>query len=618
MRLRDHDELTHGRDTVDKDVYNIWASWGNVPVRRHCDGDGLAGAAGLVASVVQESHAVAHVNGVGNESTIVEGNLDSLVVGRCVELDGELGAISLQVLAGKHDVGRTGRVALEIGRSVDLVTELSDEWVLGVRCEDRLLDRVGARDEKGTVEKEESDTVVQASNVGLGSGGPALALGLVGVVEEDLKSWILGNTKTLSTFLSTIDPNAGTIGEKSTFNHTTTFGHRVHLPLRVGVKRPDATARWVTGSGDVLVRAATTDDDIGVPVVGAGQGHHDGASSVGISAVGTGEVSELANSLASTNVEDLSRLGYLNEQVTVLHQVHEWVHVIRLVLAQDLHVEARALGRTIGVQDLVSRVVVLRLARVETVQATRCDKDLVVGHDLNGRVPAGSVKLCTRLIPRLTIELAVGGSLQETDALEAVTNGGVDEVQRSVATERSEATISKEDTSRAESVGLVGKGSQLLGDWVVLGRVGVLAVAKLELGVVLNLVQEDNLTVGHETSVHGGDTRPTLLDEGTGLLSSRSGASCRGRLAGCFVAGAVLTSLATMGCSVTTVSVHATARTLSPVAADSTAKLGTAAAVDSGNASWLCAYHARGLTENGLTRGAHGRWTGVGGYRSGS
>jgi len=317
--LCDHDELTHGRDTVDKDVDDVWAGWGNAPVRGHCDSNGLSGAASLEAGVVKESHAVTHVNGVGNESTVVEGNLDSLVVGRGGELDGELRAIGFEGLAGKDDIRRTSRVALEVGRSVDLVEELGDKGVLRVGRKDRLLDGVGARNEEGTVKKEESNTVVQASDVRLGSGGPALALGLDGVVNENLKSRILGDTETLRTFLSTVDPNASAVGQKSTFDHTTAFGHRVHLPLWVCVKWPDATTGWVTWGSNVLVRTTTADDDIGVPVVSAGQGHHDRASSVRVGAIRTREVRELAHRLTSTNIEDLGRLGDLNEQVTILH-----------------------------------------------------------------------------------------------------------------------------------------------------------------------------------------------------------------------------------------------------------------------------------------------------------
>lgn len=43
---------------------------------------------------------MAHVERVGDESTMVEGDLHSLRVGRGVELDGELRAISLKSLGG--------------------------------------------------------------------------------------------------------------------------------------------------------------------------------------------------------------------------------------------------------------------------------------------------------------------------------------------------------------------------------------------------------------------------------------------------------------------------------------------------------------------------------------
>jgi hypothetical protein len=69
-------------------------------------------------------------------------------------------------------------------------------------------------------------------------------------------------------------------------------------------------------------------------------------------------------------------------------------------------------------------------------------------------------------------------------------------------------------------------------------------------------------------------------------------------------------------CGVTAVSVHAAARSLSPVTADSVAKLGTTASIDGGNTCWLGAYHARGLTKNRLTgAGDRGR-PGDGGGRS--
>lgn len=399
LRLCDVDELAHGRDAVNKNVDDVRTSGRNAPVRRHGDGDGLGGGASLEASVVEEQHAVAHVNRVGDETTVVEVDLDSLRVGRGGEPDGEGGSISLEGLGGELNSGRTSGVALEVGRGVDLVAELGDVGVLSGGLEDRLLNGVGSRDQKGAVEKEKGDTVVETGNGGLGTGSEALTLGLGRVVEKNLKSRVLGNTETLSTLLSTVDPSDGTVSKESTLNHATALRHGVHLPGRVGVKRLHATAGWVTGSSDVLVRTATADDDIRVPVVGAGKGHQDGATGVGVSAVGTGEVRKSANNVASADVEDLSRLGDLNEQVAILHQVEEGVHVVRLVLVKDLHGDGLALRSTVGVEDLVGRVVVLGLGRVETVQGAGSDKDLVVRHDLNGGVPTSGVEQCAGLVP---------------------------------------------------------------------------------------------------------------------------------------------------------------------------------------------------------------------------
>jgi hypothetical protein len=242
ITLRHLDELTDGGDAVDNNVDNVWASRGNSLVRRHGGGDALSGGTSLEASGVEESHAVTHVDGVGNETTVVKRNLDVLSVRRRGELDVELGAVGLEVLAGELDLGRTSGVSLEVRGSVDFVAELGDEGVLGGGLEDRLLNRVGTRDEKSTVKKEKGDTVVQARDGGLGTGCETLALGLFRVVEENLESRVLSDTESLSTFLTTVDPDDSSVREKSTFNHTTAFRHGVHLPLGVGRERLDATA----------------------------------------------------------------------------------------------------------------------------------------------------------------------------------------------------------------------------------------------------------------------------------------------------------------------------------------------------------------------------------------
>ena len=358
--LRNVNKLSHSGNTINDNVDDVRASRGNSLVRRHGDSQALGGSASLEASVVKEDHAVTHVDRVGNESTIVERDFDVLSVGRSVELDVEL-LLDLELLLGDLDGRGTGGVALEVRGSVDLVAELGDVGVLGVGLEDGLLNGVGAGDQEGTVEEEEGDRVVETGDGGGRASGEALALGLVGVVEKDLESRVLGNTETLSTLLSTVDPDDGTVGKESSLNHTAALGHGVHLPLWVGIERPDAAARWVSRGSDVLVRATTADDDVGVVVVGRREREHDGSTSVGVGTVRTGKVGQHADDASGLNLEDLGRLGDLDEQVAVLHQVHEWVHVVGLVLAEDLHVVALSARRTVGVEHLVGRVVVLGL-----------------------------------------------------------------------------------------------------------------------------------------------------------------------------------------------------------------------------------------------------------------
>jgi hypothetical protein len=553
---------------------------------------------------------VTHVDRVGDEATVVEVDLDSLAIGRGVELDGELRSISLESLGGDLDSRRTGRVANKVRRSVDLVAELGDVGVLSGRLEDRLLDGVGSRDEESTVEEKKGDTVVEAGNGRLRTSGEALALGLVGVVQENLEGRILSNTETLSTLLTTVDPGDCTVSKNGTLNHTTTLRHGVHLPGRVGVERLHATAGWVSGGSDVLVRSATADDDIRVPLVGAGKGHHDGSTSVGVGTVGTGEIGQSANDVACTDVEDLSGLGDLDEEVAILHQVKEGVHVVRLVLLEDLHADRLALRGTVGVKHLIGRVVVLRLGRVKTVQGAGSDEDLVVRHDLDGSVPTGGVELRARLRPSLTVKRSIGSrALEETDTLETITDSGVNEVKRSVTTNRDEASISKEDTARAEGVGLVGQRGELLGCGIVLRGVGVLAVGELELGVVLDLVEENNLAVLHKTSVHSRDTRAALDLNGTRLGGSGSRASLGGGNSRSVDTRTRLATLTAVSSGVTTVAVHGAARSLSPVTADGVTESGTAASVSGLLASGL----SRGSVDGGWL--AENRLSGCGGGR---
>lgn len=300
----DHDELSLGGNAIDEDVDDIRAGRRDRSVGRHLDGDGLAGSSGVEASGIEPNHTVTHVDGVGDETTIVERDLDSLGVGRVVELDGEGLAVSLEGAAGQSDSGRTSWVANEIRRSVDLVTELSQEWDTWASSDDRLLDGVGTRDEKGTIKEEESDGVVKTRNGGAGTGSPSLTLGLSVVVDEDIKGGVAGNLETLSTLVGTVDPDGSTVGKESSLDHTTALGHAVHLPGSVGVKGLYATARGISRRSDVLVSTTTADNNVRVVVVSAGKREEDGATGVGVGSVITGKVREDTDNGVGVHVED--------------------------------------------------------------------------------------------------------------------------------------------------------------------------------------------------------------------------------------------------------------------------------------------------------------------------
>lgn len=440
--LRNLDELSHTGDAIHHDVDDVRPRRRNVAVRRHGDRDGLRRLAGPETGVVEEYHPVSHVDGVSDEATIVESDLDTLSGRGSIEADGELGAVGVEVLAGKDDVAGTGGVSLEVRRGVDLVAELGGEGVLRGRLEDRHLDGVGAGDEEGTVEEEEGDAVVQAGDRGPGAAGEALALGLGGVIDQDVEGGLAGELEALGALFGAVDPDDGAVGEEGTFDHTAGLGHRVHFPFGVGVEGVDAAAGGVARGSDVLVRTATADDNIRIPVVLAGEGQDDGATGVGVSAVIARKIGERLDNSVGVQVKVLRRLGSEDEHVTVLEEMDEGIHVIWLVLLEDFHGDAPSLGRAVTVENLIGGIVVLRLGRVEAVQTSRSDEDLAVSHDLGRRVPASSVKPSGEFLPIFAVERAISCRAPEVaNTLEAISDSGIKPVQGAVATERAEAAI---------------------------------------------------------------------------------------------------------------------------------------------------------------------------------
>jgi len=141
-----------------------------------------------------------------------------------------------------------------------------------------------------------------------------------------------------------------------------------------------------------------------------------------------------------------------------------------------------------------------------------------------------------------------------------------------------------------------------------------LTVGEPELSEVLDLVQEDDLAVGHETSVHSRDTRATRKPQGARPFRPRGRARSGNRDDRAVQARARLATITAVRGGVSAVTVHAAARTLRPVAANHVLELGTARSI-SGRDTRVRIGLQCGLTKHGLAGGSSGFIGGDGGLR---
>lgn len=112
-----------------------------------------------------------------------------------------------------------------------------------------------------------------------------------------------------------------------------------------------------------------------------------------------------------------------------------------------------------------------------------------------------------------------------------------------------------------------------------------MAVGKLELGVVLNLVEEDDLAVGHQTSVHSRDTGAALDLDSSRLDRCGSRAGLGSSNSGCVDTRTRLATFTAVSSRVSTISVHRATGSLSPGAADHVGKGSATASIGSLDAS---------------------------------
>ena len=122
---------------------------------------------------------------------------------------------------------------------------------------------------------------------------------------------------------------------------------------------------------------------------------------------GTHKIRKTFDSLAVVHIKDLAGLGDKDEESAIVKQVNEWVHVVRLSLHQEWHHDRIPFRYAVGAENLVGRVVVCIIRRIESVQASRSHKKRTIRHCLYAWVPSSCVQLVTWLSPVLPIRRIV-------------------------------------------------------------------------------------------------------------------------------------------------------------------------------------------------------------------
>ena len=80
--------------------------------------------------------------------------------------------------------------------------------------------------------------------------------------------------------------------------------------------------------------------------------------------------------------------GSENEEVPVVEKVDVGIHIVWLVIDQELQGNTLSNGNSISVQDLEGGIVVCEDCRIEAIQAAGCHEDGSVGEYLCARVPS--------------------------------------------------------------------------------------------------------------------------------------------------------------------------------------------------------------------------------------
>jgi hypothetical protein len=116
--------------------------------------------------------------------------------------------------------------------------------------------------------------------------------------------------------------------------------------------------RVIFDGSSYLIGASSANHDLGSPTIRAREGKQDTAAGVGIRTMVSREVGQGFDDGVALYVEDLRGFVREDEKLTVLEKMHEGIHVVWLIIGQNVHLDAPARADTGGRQNLIRGIVV--------------------------------------------------------------------------------------------------------------------------------------------------------------------------------------------------------------------------------------------------------------------
>jgi len=208
----DADPLGVRRRGTIKDEQLVPAGRGDVHVGRRFDGAVVARASHLGEDDTS-SHQVTMGAGGGGDKRDLQ-----VCCGTLEEVDVDVVSLAVLPILICDGERRLGLPFGQIRRDVDFNPEFLRVFFGAIR---EVGLGVGSRDKDATVMKEDRLGVVHASNDGLTQLGETLAGGKSWVVEQSLEVWVVRQSETGDTRLSTVQNEESTIGEGNHASHYT-------------------------------------------------------------------------------------------------------------------------------------------------------------------------------------------------------------------------------------------------------------------------------------------------------------------------------------------------------------------------------------------------------------